>query len=191
MKNISNLSSADPRIKYASAKKLMVLAVKCPEELIEDYDIFVKLLDGENQILQWNALRILGSLSRADEGKRTARVLPKILGFLKSGRLVSANNAIAALGDIARNHLEFQEKILAELLKVSKYTFPTDECCRIVEGKVVEALESFDPELQKHPRVIAFVKRVAKSSRKSARKRAVVYLMYRCHNGLARGYEII
>lgn len=77
--------------------------------------------------------------------------MPQIVGFLKSGKLITANNAILALSEIARNNPEYLDKIIKELLKIEDYNFETSECKNIAIGKILLALNKLKDQIKKLP----------------------------------------
>jgi hypothetical protein len=169
---ISNLSAKKARIKYGSANKLVSIAEKEPARLYPRFDLFVKLLDSDNQILEWVAIRIIGRLSKVDEEGKVDGLLKRLFSLLDCGKLITANNAILALGEIARNKPKHKKKIIKELLKVEGYKYDTDECGNIAIGKVILALGNFKGDLEGDKDVIAFLKRQAKNARNATSKKA-------------------
>lgn len=166
--DLGGLSSANPKVKYGTAKKILALAKENPAGLAGDRDFFLKLLDSENKILKWTAIDVLGALSTLSVPDEA--LLARFFGFLISGELITANHAIAALGKITAAHTGLRNRILAELLKVEHYDYATTECRNIAIGKVLEAL---DVEwVRNNKAAIAFVKRQTKNSRNTTRKKA-------------------
>lgn len=166
--DLGGLSSANPKVKYGTAKKILAIARENPAALAGERDFFLKMLDSENKIMKWTAIDMLGALSTTDAPDEA--LLARFIGFLNSGALITANHAIAALGKIAATHTGLRNRILAELLKVEHYDYATPECRNIAIGKVLEELDV--NWIERNKAAITFVKRQAKNSRNATRKKA-------------------
>ncbi len=173
---LKDLSSDNPRIKYKRVKNLLTIAGKNPEQLYPHLPFFVKLLKSENNILKWMAIDIIGSLSRVDTAKRIDGLLTTLFGFLRAGKMITANHAIAALSAIASAKPYYQKKVTQELLKVEQYTYDTDECHNIALGKVIVEINSYFKELKQNDQVVEFVSRQINNSRAATRKKAENFL---------------
>ena len=101
--NLQNLYSGRTDEKYCTAKKAIALSKDNPEELYPDFDFFVKLLDSENRIIKWTAIIIIGNLSKVDYKNIIDKIITRFIGFLKGEEMITANNTIAALAQIAKN----------------------------------------------------------------------------------------
>ena len=167
------LGSDRAKVRYGASKKLLAMAEKTPERLYPRFDSFVELWDSENRIFRWTGILIVGRLARVDAKGKADRRLGRLVSFLRSGDLITANNAILALGDVAENKPGLRSRIIDELLKVEKYKFETAECRNIAVGKVVQALARFADELACDKDVRGFLRRAARSRRNSTRKKAL------------------
>jgi hypothetical protein len=174
--NLKDLSSKNPKVKYACAKRLTVLAELNPGRLYPRLDFFINMLDHENQILKWTAIDIVGHLTESDKIKKIDRILKRLFGFLNAGKLITAGHAAQALAGIAKAKPKYQRKITDELLKVERYKYDTAECRNIVIGIVIEAIARYYPDLKDRRAVAAFVKRQTKNRRNATRKKAERFL---------------
>lgn len=111
-------------------------------------------------------------MSKVDKKKKVDKLLPQIVGFLKSGKLITANNAILALSEIAHNKPEHSDKIVKEFLKVEDYNFDTSECKNIVIGKILLALNSLKDQIKNQKDTLSFVERQTNNSRNATKKKA-------------------
>ena len=102
--------------------------------------------------------------------------MPTLYKQLSGGSMVTANNTISALSDIAISKPSLKKKITAELLKVENYTFDTPECLNIVLGKVILGLHSYIPDLNADADVAAFVTRQSGNTRPATKNKADAYL---------------
>lgn len=170
--NLDDFSSTNAKVKYACAKRAIVISKDNPSDLYSDFEFFVKLLDSSNNILKWTAIQVIGNLSKADKNKKVDKLLPQIVGFLKSGKLITANNAILALSEIARNKPEYSDRIIKEFLKIEDYNFDTSECKNIAIGKVLLALGRLKDQIKNQKGTLSFIEKQTNNSRNATKKKA-------------------
>ncbi len=173
---LNDFFSKTTKIKYAGTKKAIAISKDNPGELYPDFDFFIELLNSENQIIKWTAIQVIGNLSRVDKRKKIDKLLPKLIGFLNCGEMITANNTILALSEIALNKSEYQEKIFKELIKVEHYNYDTLECRNVALGKVVLALGKFKDEIKDRKDILEFLERQTNNTRASVKKRAIKLL---------------
>ena len=174
--NLNDFYSDKAKIKYACAKQAILLSEKTPALLYPQLDFFVSLLDSENQILLWTAIRVLGNLSAVDDKNRMDKLLPRLIGFLNTGKMITAGNTAAALAVIARNRPKFQNKIFKAMLKVEHYTYDTPECRNIAIGHVLKALSQFKTEIKNKKNIVDFIERQTQNTRPATKKKAEALL---------------
>lgn len=174
--NLDAFSSTNAKIKYACAKQAIVISKNNPSMLYPDFEFFVKLLDSSNNILKWTAIQVIGNLSAVDKKKKVDKLLPQIISFLKSGKLITANNAILALTEIAYNKPKHSDKIIKELFKSENYSFETSECKNIVIGKILLALDRLKDQIKNQKDALSFVERQTHNSRNATKKKAQVLI---------------
>lgn len=170
--NLDDFSSTNAKVKYACAKQAIAISKDNPSDLYPDFEFFAKLLDSSNNILKWTAIKIIGNLSKVDKKKKIDKLLPQITGFLKSGKLITANNAILALSEIAQNKPEYSGRIIKEFLKIEDYNFDTSECKNIAIGKVLLALDKLKDRIKNRKSVLSFIERQTNNSRNATKKKA-------------------
>jgi hypothetical protein len=176
--NLKDLQSDNPEIKYHCAKRAIALSEKTPAALYPRLNKFVKLLDGDNNVLKWVGIIVIGNLARADKHKKINKLVPRLAGFLREKSMITANNAIAALGKIAKSKPQSKRKIFAALLGVEKATYYnkgkiSPECRNIALGKVIDVFSDFKNDVADKKEFIDFIKHQSKNTRPSTRKRAV------------------
>ena len=164
------------KVKYASTKKSIAISKENPSELYPDFDFFVKLLDSKNQIMKWTAILVLGNLSKVDEKEKVDELIPRLIGFLNGGKMITANNSILALSQIALYKPKYQEKIWKEFIKVENYNYNTPECRNVALGKVVSALGKFRDKIKDRKDILEFLERQTNNTRVSVKKRAIELL---------------
>jgi hypothetical protein len=119
---------------------------------------------------------VLGNLSRVDEKKKTGKLIPRLIGFLNSGKMITANNSTLALSEIALNNHEYQEIVFKEIIKVEHYNYDTPECQNVALGKVVEALGKFKDKIKDRKDILEFLERQTINTRVSVKKKAIELL---------------
>src|SRR4030043_1341994 len=170
--NLADLQSDSAEAKYCCAKNLIAIAKEDPARLYPHIDTFVKLLDGDNNVLKWTAIIIIGNLPRVEKESKVDRLIGRLVGFLNAGKLITANNATMALAGIAIAKPQYQKQITEELLKVEHYDYDTDEGRNIASGKVIEAIGSYSSQVKDKKAVIAFARRQTKNTRNATKKKA-------------------
>jgi len=119
--DLRDLSSPVASTKFASAKKLMALAQTNPRVLYPHLEFFFGLMKSDNQMLKWSAIRIVGHLAAYDTEARIEKIMPQLYAQLAGGSMITANNTVAALSDIAISKPSLRKRIIRELLKVERY----------------------------------------------------------------------
>lgn len=174
--NLQDFYSDKAKVKFACAKMALALSETKPSELYPQLDFFVSLLDSQNQIILWTAIRVIGNLSAVDDKRKIDKLIPRLLGFLKTGKMITAANTIQALAVIAKNKPEHRDKLLGAMLKVEHYTYDTDECRNVAIGHVLKALALFKYEIKNKKTILDFIQRQTQNSRPAARKKAEALL---------------
>jgi len=171
--NIHDFSSTNPRIKFACAKQSIMVSQYKPEKLYPDIDFFIELLDSPNNIIKWTAIRVIGNLSKVDREDKISYILPRLLDFLKCGKLITVNNTILALTEIASNKPEYLDGIMEELLKVEDYSLETPECTHIALGKILIAFDRLKDLIKDKNKIVLFIERQKDNPRNATRKKAL------------------
>jgi hypothetical protein len=174
--NLADLESKDPTVKYACSRNILALARKDPAALYPDRDAFFRLLDNDNRILRWTAISAIGALAMVDRSGNIDAWVDRLVKFLNAGNMITANNAIAALADIALARPEQRRRIAAELIKVEQYDYDTPECRNIAIGKAIMAIGTYYSGLNDKRGVVEFVKRQTGNTRNATKKKAEQFL---------------
>ena len=95
--DLSDFSSDKAKIKYFCANQAVVLSQSCPEDLYPDFNFFTKLLESDNNILKWTAIKVIGNLSKVDNKKKAEKILPSLITLLFGKSMITAANTIGAL----------------------------------------------------------------------------------------------
>lgn len=171
-----DLRSESPEIKYCAAKNAIAISETNPRRLYPQLPFFAKLLDGDNQVMKWTAIRVVGNLSQVDKSGRIKRLLPRLIGYLNSGKLITANNTIMSLTQVAKSKPELRDDILAQFMKVERYRYESEECRNIVIGKAITALGEFDDHIQNSRKIRNFLERQTHNSRNATKTKAAKLL---------------
>ena len=171
------ISSANPRIKFKSAKILRIISEKNPKMLYSKMGSFVSLLESENNILKWIAIDVIGSLSSVDSKNEFDEIFEKFYDLLSDESMITSGHVIDNSGKIARAKPHLQNKITEELLKVEKIQYKTSECRNILLGKVILAFSQYVDQVDDKEKIISLVKRQLKNSRKATRAKAEEFLI--------------
>jgi hypothetical protein len=174
--DLAGLSSADPSVKYGCSREVLALAREDPAALYPERDAFVALLDSDNRILRWTAIGVVGALAKVDRSADIGAWVDRLIGFLNTDNMITANNAIAALADIALARPEYRPKITAELIRVEGYDYDTPECRNIAIGKAIMGMGVYFSGLDDKKTALDFVRRQAGNSRHATKKKAEQFL---------------
>jgi len=174
--NLEDFYSDKAKVKFACAKEAMKLSEEKPSALYPEFDFFVSLLDSDNQILLWTAIRIIGNLSAVDGKQHIDKLIPRLIKFLNTGKMITAANTIQALTVIAQNRPEYRDKILKAILKVERYTYDTFECRNVAIGHVLKSLVLFKFEIKNKKTIVDFIQRQTQNPRPATRKKAEALL---------------
>ncbi len=168
--NLDDLKNKNPKIKYACTKLLIKRVESDPRSLYPKIEFFIDLSDDENHILQWTAIDVLGGIGTICSPKDREKILKLLYQKLNCGKMITAGHATKALGNIAIAKPQHRDEIIAELLKVEKYTYDTSECRNIAIGHVIEVLG--DIGIEKNDKTTSWLKKQTKNTRKSTTKKA-------------------
>jgi len=173
---LDGITSANPRIKFGSAKILRIISERNPEMLYPEMDLFVKLLDSENSILRWNAMDVIANLTFVDAQNRFDSIFKKYYGSLYEGSLITASHVVDNSGKIANAKPHLQSKITNELLKAAKIPLPTEECRNILLGKVTLSFGQYVDQFKNKEKMISLAKRQLNNTRNATRVKAEEFL---------------
>lgn len=173
---LKGISSADPRIKFTSAKILRIISEKNPKTLYPKMGFFVDLLDSENNILKWIAIDVIGNLPSVDAENKFDALFKKFYGLLSDESMITAGHVIDSSGKIVRAKPYLQGKITKELLKVEETQYKTSECRNILLGKVILSFSQYIDRAKNKEEMISLVKRQLNNSRRATRAKAEKFL---------------
>jgi len=169
---LAALSSDRARVKYPAIKALRAMSERSPGLLYPHFDFFGGLLRGENNILRWNAMLILGNLAAVDADRRLDAMLAGYLAPIAGPQLIDANNTVTGATAIALARPDLTDKIVARILKVERGRYSTPECRNVAIGHAMECLARLLPAIADTRAIQRFAHRQVKNSRPATAKKA-------------------
>jgi hypothetical protein len=173
---LEGLSARRGSVKYGCSKVLRLISQKKPEFLYPRFDFFVKRLDIDNTFLKCDAILTLANLTSVDSEGKFEAIFDRYFAPLKGPTLIVAANIIGSAAKIAKAKPALVDRIAAELLKVEKAQYQTDECRRIALGQAIDAFDEFYGQIGDKERVLKLVKKQLANTRKSTAKKAAQFL---------------
>ena len=176
---LSGISSSKPTIRYGCGKILMDLSEEKPEQLYPYMDFFINLLESKHRILTWNAIIIIANLTKIDKENKFDTIFEKYYSFLDNEYMVTVANVVGNSGKIALAKPHLTQKITDKLLTVEHIsTTPhlSEECKRVITEHAIKSFDMFFPQIKQKDKVISFVKKHLKSSRKTLRTESENFL---------------
>lgn len=172
--NLKDLESEDTRTRFGALDNLYYTSKKSPKKVYPYINEIIKLLTHENKIFRWRAIDTISELSKVDKDDKIKKILPKLINSLKTGDLITAHHTIDSLAAIALAKPRLQVKITNELIKVSRYKYPTDVCNQYARGRVVTALSKYIDNLSEKEKKLAltYIKKQKENQIASTRKKA-------------------
>ena len=178
-KILEGLDADKPRIKYGCANALRLVSEQRPERLYPHWDFFVRLLDHENKILQWDAAFVLSHLARVDARDKFGTIFKKYFSAIPGPVMITAANVIQGGARIAQAKPHLADRIAGEVLKVAKARYQTAECRNVAIGHAILALGNLLPLLRRPAPVVKFVRKQTRNPRPATRKKAAQFLKSR------------
>jgi len=179
---VDGLEADEPRVKCGCAKALRLVAEGCPGVLYPQFDLFVRLLDHENKIMQWNAAFVLSHLARVDADDKFRAIFAKYFSPIRGPVMITAANVIQGGARIATAKPGLADRIGAEILKVGRARYQTAECRNVAIGHAIVALGIILPLLRKPAAMVRFVRRQLGNPRPATRRKAERFIECRMRN---------
>lgn len=183
---LDGLESDEATVRYGSAKVIRTISEREPELLYPHLDFFVERLDCENQVMQWEAIAVLGNLARVDTEGTIDRLLDRYLGPIRGPVMITAANTIKGAVRIALAKPDLTEPIVKAILRVERGKYKTPECRNVAIGHALEAFGELDAQLDDAKAVLSFATRQLKNGRQSTRRKAERFLKRRERRARAR-----
>jgi len=176
---LDGVSSSKATIRYSCGKVLMDLSEENPEKLYEHMDFFINLLDNKYRIITWNAIITIANLTKIDTLNKFDKNFDKYFNLLNNDYMVTVANIVGSSSKIALAKPYLINRITDKLLKVDKIKITphlTEECKRVIIEKTIISFNIFFNQIGEKEKVIIFVKKYIKSSRKTLKNEAEKFL---------------
>ena len=173
---LSGLDADTARVRFGSAKVLKIVSERRPEVLYPEIGSFFNFLDGDNRILRWNAILVIGNLAAVDSKRKIDKILDRYLDPIPGPELITAANTIRGAGAIALAKPQLADRIVDAILKVEKGRYKTAECRNVAVGHALDALGRLFDLTKRKEHVARFAKRQLRNPRAATRKRAEIFL---------------
>lgn len=163
--------------KYAYEKALRRVSETKPVLLYPHFDVFIRMLDNENSFLKWGAIMTVANLAAVDTKNRFEEIFRKYYAPIRGPVMVTAANVIGSSGKIVRAKPALADAITKEILKVENANYLnkgelSPECRNVVIGQAIDAFDQFYERIGPKNRILNFVKRQLKNTRKQVVKKA-------------------
>jgi hypothetical protein len=167
--------------KYAFEKVLRLVSENQPELIYPYFDVFVSMLDSDNNFLKWGAIITIANLTAVDIPQKFEAIFPKYYAPITGPVMITVANIIGSSATIARFKPLLIDSITREILKVEKAKFKlkgclSPECRNVAIGHAIDSFDKFYNQIGDNKEVLNFVKRQLKNTRKPVAKRAGQFL---------------
>jgi hypothetical protein len=166
------LDAESAAVKYGCAKVLRIISEREPAVLYPQIDFFIGMLDDDNQIMQWEAVHVLGNLAKVDSKGKIEVVLDRYLEPLPGPTLITAANVIGGAAKIALAKPDLTGCIVEALLSVEHARYRTPDCRDVALGHVIKALDQLMPQLDHRASAFRLIERQLENPRNATRKKA-------------------
>jgi len=170
------LNADKASIKYGCEKTLRLISEREPQLLYPNFNLFVRLLDSENNFLKWGSIIIIANLATVDSENKFEKIFDKYFAPIPGPELIPAGNVIGNSYKIALAKPELSERIAKVILKVEKAKYQTDECKNVAFGHTINSFTQFYGQIKNKEPVDKFIKKQLKNTRNATRKKAERFL---------------
>jgi hypothetical protein len=173
---LEGMSASEPAVKYTCEKVVRMISERQPDLLYPHFDFLVAMLDCQNSILKWGALRSLANLARIDVQNKIDAILDKYVSPIPGPVMITAATAIAGCATIAKAKPRLAARISQEILKVDRAAYKTPECRNVAIGHAIASFSQFFEFVPEKRPIVSFVKKQLGNTRPPVRKRAEKFL---------------
>jgi hypothetical protein len=173
---IQGVGVAQARTKYRCAKVLRLISESRPQALYPFLDSLVALLDGSNNIIKWEAIRVIGNLAAVDRENKIDRILGKYLAPIAGTAMITAANAMGGAATIAVAKPYLAEAVAQGIMQVEHARYRTAECRNVALGHAILAFDRFFDRLEHKEPVLALIRKQLSNPRPATRKKAEKFI---------------
>lgn len=169
---LTGLASDRAAVRFASAKMLCHLSQDEPSKIYRHFDRIAGLLHHPNQILRWNAMRILANLATVDRAGRIDGILGDYLAPVQGPHMIGAAEAVAGAAFIASAKPYLADAIASAILRVELGEYARPECRNVAIGHALRACLTLAPAMADTSALKAFAERQLDNPRPATRRKA-------------------
>ncbi len=173
---IDGLQSQQADLKFGCAKIIRIVSEQEPALVYPHIEVFIDLLDSDNNILKWNGIGVLANLASVDRDAKIDKVLRRYLAPIKGDVMITAANVMAGAAKIALAKPELTSRIENQMLKVEDAEYQTPECRDVALGHAIAAFDQFFDQAKRKKTIRQFVQRQLDNSRNATAKKAEKFL---------------
>lgn len=166
------LNSNKASIKYGCEKILRLLSEKKPQLLYPHFNLFVKLLDSEDNFLKWGSIITIANLTNVDSENKFEKIFDKYFAPIPGPELIPAGNVIGNSYKITLAKPQLSDRIAKEILKVEKAKYQTNECRNVALGHAINSYMKFFDQIKDKEPVVKLIKTQLENTRNATRKKA-------------------
>jgi hypothetical protein len=172
---LAGIVSKDDAYRYNCFEVLFQISEEQPRVLYPEWDYFAKLLDSSNAFYRSMGLRLLASLTGADEEEQFEDIFERYFDLLDDEKVMVARYLVQSAGRIAERKPHLRERIAKKLLSLDQ-THHIEGRKALIKADAIEFFDTFFEELADEEKVLAFAEGLLACSSPKARKAAKAFL---------------
>jgi hypothetical protein len=122
---------------------------------------------------------VLAGLVKVDSANQFEAVFYRYFKPITGPVMITAANIIGSAATIARAKPAWADRIAAEILKVRRGHYQTDECRNVVLGHAIQSFGVFMDLIHEPTPIVKFVTEQLENPRKATRKKAEMFVKKR------------
>jgi hypothetical protein len=138
--------------------------------------VFAEYLNSDNNIIKLSGIKIIAQLSPVDSKHKFENIFDKFYSFISDPKMTTAASVCKGSAVIVQTKPYLKEKIVTQLLKVSKTTYKTEDYKSILIGHVIVSFGKIFKQLNDIDSVMDFVKKNSNSPWKATKSKAEKFL---------------
>lgn len=178
---LAGMKAQKGNIKFGCEKVLRLVSQQKPGLIYPFFDIFVTLLDSENNFLKWGGIKTTANLTPVDSENKFEKIFAKYYAPIAGPAMITAANIIGSSVIIARAKPGLADKISREILKIEQAEYllhgvVSPECQHVIFGHAIDAFTEFFELIKDKQPVIEFIKKQLNNFRRPVAIRAEKFL---------------
>ena len=140
-------------VRYGCQKALRIVVDEEPDLLAESFDLWLEMLEHQQNIFQWQALYMLAGLTSVVAEGRMEASLDRYFARITGPVMITANNAIKGSVRIVKAKPGLAEPVLQHILRAERGSYESQTCYEIVMGHAMKAFYAIRKWVQ-HPQLL-------------------------------------